>query len=67
MNTVEEAVKDVHGLHSKLDRKMMVECANKTSSAQFKQVCTAPCGPLLIFLKGGGAGLGHLGTHSLVS
>ena len=38
MSTVEEAIKDVHGLHSKLDRKTTVECANKASSAQFKQV-----------------------------
>lgn len=38
MSTVEEAVEDVTGLHSKIDRKKTVETQNELSFEDFKDV-----------------------------
>ena len=38
MNTVEEAVGDVEGLHSKIDRKKNVESGNEVAFKDFQKV-----------------------------
>ena len=40
MSTVEEAVDDVDGLHSKIDRKKNVDTQNATNFSDFKKVQT---------------------------
>ena len=37
MTTVQESVGDIHGLHSKLDRKATVERTNMNATSQFQQ------------------------------
>ena len=37
MSTVQDALGDVEGLHSKLERKKHVECVNQATHAKFQQ------------------------------
>ena len=41
VNTVDDVLGDVEGLHSKLDRKSKVETANQTTSQELQHVSSA--------------------------